>query len=228
MVNCPALEAASLKVESPVWHMGQPEDQVTQTQFLLDRAATGDAQAYGELIARVSGRLLKLTRKMLRKYPKLRRWEQTDDVFQNATIRLDRSLRKVKPDSPRNFFGLATLEIRRALIDLCRHHFGPEGAAGKYQSDIDGDKDGGILRNEPDRHALESLEIWSQSHEAVERLPDDERELMHLVRYGGMKQAEAAAVLGVSVPTIKRRWYRARLRLHAIMDGQVPPIGEPE
>lgn len=211
--------------------MDQSEDQVTQTQFLLDQAAEGDEQAYDDLIAHASDRLLKLTRKMLRKHPNLRRWEQTDDVFQNAAIRLNRSLRKVKPDSARNFFGLATVEIRRTLIDLCRHHFGPEGAAGKYQSDITGssdDEDGGILQNEPDRHDPDSLEIWSQFHEAVESLPDDEREVTHLVWYGGMKQAEVAAVLGVSVPTIKRRWYRARLQLHAIMDGQLPPIGEPE
>lgn len=78
---------------------------------------------------------------MLGKYPNLRRWEQTDDVFQNAAIRLRRSLKKVNPDFPRNFFGLATVDIRRTLIDLCRHHFGPQGAAGKYQSNIKGDED---------------------------------------------------------------------------------------
>ena len=211
--------------------MGPPEDITAQTQALLDLAAKGDEQAYDDLIARASDRLLRLTGKMLRRYPNLRRWEQTDDVFQNAAMRLHRSLRKVKPDSTRNFFGLATVEIRRTLIDLCRHHFGPEGEAGKYQSDIKGnssDEDRGILQNEPDRHDPDSLETWSQFHEAVEKLPNDEREVTHLVWYGGMKQAEVASVLGVSVATIKRRWYRARLQLHTIMDGQLPPIGESE
>lgn len=208
--------------------MDQSEDQVAQTQFLLDQAVQGDEQAYDDLLNRASDRLLKLTRKMLRRYPNLHRWEQTDDVFQNAAIRLHRSLRKVKPDSVRNFYGLATVEIRRTLIDLCRHHFGPEGAAGRYQSDIKGDEDRGILQNESDRNDRDSLEVWSQFHEAVEELPDEEREVMHLVWYGGMKQAEVAAVLGVSVPTIKRRWYRARIELHTIMDGQLPPIGEAE
>jgi len=206
-------------------------EHVAQTQFLLNQAAEGDEQAYDNLLARASDRLMKLTRKMLRRYPNLRRWEQTDDVFQNAAIRLHRSLRKVRPESARNFFGLATVEIRRTLIDLCRHHFGPEGAAGKYQSDIKGkigDEHRGILQNEPDRHDPVSLEIWSQFHEAVGKLPDNEREVTHLVWYGGMQQSEVAAVLGVSVPTIKRRWYCARLQLHTIMDGQLPPIGEPE
>jgi RNA polymerase sigma-70 factor (ECF subfamily) len=208
--------------------MGPSQDNTTQTQFLLDLAARGDEQAYDELIDRASDRLLRLTRRMLRKYPHLQRWEETDDVFQNAAIRLHRSLRKAKPDSGRRFFGLATVEIRRALIDLIRHHFGPEGAAGKYQSDIKGSSKGGLLRNEPDRQEdAESLEAWSRFHETVEKLPDEEREVMHLVWYGGMKQAEVASVLGVSVPTVKRRWYRARLQLHTIMGGQIPPTGEP-
>jgi RNA polymerase sigma-70 factor (ECF subfamily) len=209
--------------------MDQREEQVAQTQFLLIQAANGDERAYDDLIARASDRLLMLTRKMLRRYTNLRRWEQTDDVFQDAAIRLHRSLKKVKPDSPRTFYGLATVEIRRTLIDLCRHHFGPEGTAGKYQSDIKGDDENrSILQNEPDRDDPVSLETWSHFHEAVERLPDEEREVAHLVWYGGMKQAEAAAVLGVSVPTIKRRWYRARLQLHSIMDGQLPPSEEAE
>lgn len=227
MIDWLTVDTTRLSVESQVEHMDQPEDQVAQPQFLLNQAAKGDEQAYDDLIARASNRLLRLTRKMLRRYPSLHRWEQTDDVFQNAAIRLHRSLRKVKPDSARNFYGLATVEIRRTLIDLCRHHFGPEGAAGKYQSDIKGNnEDRGILQNEPDRSDPVSLEIWSQFHEAVEKLPDEEREITHLVWYGGMKQVEVAAVLGVSVPTIKRRWYRARLQLHTIMDGQLPPIGE--
>jgi len=218
--------------ERPVGHMGPSERDLTQTQILLNLAAKGDERAYEDLVARVSERLVRLTRKMLRNYPHLRRWEQTDDVFQNAAIRLHRSLKKVQPDSVRAFFGLAAVEIRRTLIDLIRHHFGPEGAAGKYESDVNRaseDRSRGILHNEPDQHDdPHSLEAWSRFHEAVERLPDDEREVMHLIWYGGMKQAEAASLLGVSVPTVKRRWYRARLQLHTILGGQFPPNGEAE
>ncbi len=166
---------------------------------------------------------------MLRGYPQLQRWEQTDDVLQNVAIRLHRSLKKLQPDSPRAFFGLATVEIRRTLIDLCRHHFGPHGAAGKYQSDIQGksnEQERGIIKNEPNHDDPASLEAWSRFHEAVEQLPAEEREIVHLTWYGGLAQAEIASVLDVSVPTVKRRWYRARLQLHAIMDGQVPPVEE--
>ena len=128
--------------------------------------------------------------------------------------------------------GLATLEIRRTLIDLLRHHFGPEGGAANYQSDFQaGPYEGhhGALQNEPDRgDAAESLETWTRFHEAVESLAEDEREVMHLGWYAGMKQAEMAAVLVVSVSTVKRRWYRARLHLRAAMAGQMPSAAESE
>ncbi|MCH7988216.1 MAG: sigma-70 family RNA polymerase sigma factor [Planctomycetes bacterium] len=209
--------------------MGQTEGDNTQLQVLLDLAASGDDEAYGELIARASDRLLKLTRKMLRNYPHLRRWEQTDDVFQNATIRLYRSLQNLKPDSVRSFMGLATLEIRRSLIDLIRHHFGPEGAAGKHHSDVAGDSsgDGSIIKNIPaPTGEPDSLQSWALFHETVDQLPEQEREVFQLVWYGGLQQGEAASLLEVSVPTVQRRLYRGRRIIVAALQGEQPPVEE--
>jgi len=209
--------------------MRQSEGNTTQLEVLLDLAASGDDEIYGELIVRSSDRLLKLTRKMLRNYPHLRRWEQTDDVFQNAAIRLYRSLQNLRPDSVRSFMGLATLEIRRSLIDLIRHHFGPEGAAGKHHSDVAGtsDADGNIVKNistpvgEPD-----SLQSWTLFHETVDQLPEEEREVLHLVWYGGLQQAEVASLLDVSVPTVQRRLYRGRRIIVAALRGEKPLVEE--
>ncbi len=205
--------------------MRQAAGNTTQLQALLDLAAEGDDRAYGELIARASDRLLKLTSRMLRNYPHLRRWEQTDDVFQNAALRLYRSLQNLQPDSMRGFLGLATLEIRRELIDLIRHHFGPHGAAGKHHSDGGSSNDGGVIQNTPAASGEpDSLEAWSQFHETVDKLPDDEREGFQLVWYGGLQQQEIAALLSVSVPTVQRRLYRARRIIGA--ETQRPPSQE--
>jgi RNA polymerase sigma factor (sigma-70 family) len=208
--------------------MGQTEGDNTQLQALLGLAASGDDDAYGELIVRSSDRLLQLTRKMLRNYPHLRRWEQTDDVFQNATIRLYRSLQNLTPDSVRSFMGLATLEIRRSLIDLIRHHFGPEGAAGKHHSDMaGGPSDGGIINNIPTPTGEpDSLQSWALFHETVDQLPEEEREVFQLVWYGGLQQSEIASLLEVSVPTVQRRLYKARRFIVAAMHGERPPVEE--
>jgi RNA polymerase sigma factor (sigma-70 family) len=53
-------------------------------------------------------------------------------------------------------------------------------------------------------------------------LPVREREAFGLFWYHGLSQAEAAAVLNVSVPTVKRWWLSARLRLKAALKGQRP------
>ncbi len=205
----------------------EPTDgNTTQLQSILDSASRGDDSAYDELIARASGRLHTLTKKMLKNYPHLRRWEQTDDVFQNAVLRLHRSLSEVKPDSVHGFFGLAATQIRRTLIDLARHHFGPEGQHAKHHTDGDGiaaDEQGGVLLDAPDRtNEPETLEAWARFHQAVERLPAAERETFELVWYGNMAQKEIAALLGISVPTVKRRWRIARLRLAEALEENTP------
>jgi RNA polymerase sigma factor (sigma-70 family) len=191
--------------------------QTTEMQQLLDGWAAGDVAARDRLLDRAGQRLVALTRRMLRGYPHLRRWEQTDDVFQSAVLRLYRSLGDVRPDSIAQFFGLAATQIRRTLIDLARHHFGPEGAAARHQSDVgareklNGSRDSSPVRaDEPP----ETLDAWARFHEAVEALPRDEREAFSVIWYGEATQKEAAELLGVTERTVLRRLVRARLLLH--------------
>ena len=81
--------------------------------------------ARDELFGIACDRLTVLTRKMLHGgYERLRQWEQTEDVAQNAKLRLLRTLEQIVPGSVREFYGLASLHIRRELVDLCRRHFG--------------------------------------------------------------------------------------------------------
>ena len=190
----------------------------SQLQKLLEEAAAGDSRAYAELIDRTGERLVRLCRKMLKNYPHLRRWEQTDDVFQNAVLRLYQSLDHVRPNTVRDFYGLACLQIRRTLIDLARHHFGPRGDAAHHQSDV---AEHGTRPMVP-----ENLEGWASFHEAIDLLPASEREVFSLIWYGGVTQAEAAKILGVSDRTVLRRMHRARMLIHRSMQGQHPSKDE--
>ncbi len=199
------------------------EGSTTQIQALLDLAAEGKQDAYDDLIALASERLLRLTRKMLRCYPHLRRWEQTDDIFQNAAIRLHRSLAEVKPDSVRAFFGLAATQIRRSLIDLCRHHFGPQGHAAKHETQQMGAANGDPIQDQPDSSdPQEAMASWATFHQSVEDLPADQREVFQIVWYGGLDQKQAAQLLGISISTVQRRWYSACHRIEQFMGGQSP------
>jgi RNA polymerase sigma factor (sigma-70 family) len=191
--------------------------ETTQFQLLLDRWAAGDVAARDRLLERAGHRLLSLTRRMLRGYPHLQRWEQTDDVFQSAVLRLYRSLGDVRPASIGQFFALAATQIRRTLIDLARHHFGPEGAAARHQSSVAGQERSDARGDAGPSHAdepPETLDAWARFHEAVESLPRDERDVFSLIWYGEANQREAAELLGVTERTILRRLVRARLLLH--------------
>ena len=108
------------------------------TSHLLDRLRAGDDQARGSLITHASQRLQNLATRMLKDFPSVARWEQTDDVFQNALLRLWHALRDTPPETEQHFFNLAAAVIRRELIDLSRRYRGPEGIGANHATDAGG------------------------------------------------------------------------------------------
>ena len=206
--------------------MPESENQTTLVQGWIDRLRAGDPSARDALLACAIDRLERLTRKMLKGFPGVHRWEQTDDVLQNAILRLSRALRDVTPPSSRDFFRLAAVQIRRELIDLARHHSGPQGLGANLISNLGGDASASL---NPADHAdvtydPSRLAEWTEFHRQVEALSDAEREVVDLLFYQGLQQAEAAAVLGVSERTVKRRWQSARLALHEALGGRLPGV----
>jgi RNA polymerase sigma-70 factor (ECF subfamily) len=202
------------------------DDVSTVIQVWLDRLQAGDDSAREALIASASDRLTRLARKMLKEYPGVRRWEQSDDVAQNALIRLDRALRAVAPPTARDFFRLAAAQVRRELIDLARHYQGPRGPGAHHatRAGRGGSADGAAMAAEsPDTtHDPSRLAAWAEFHAAVAALGEADRELFDLLWYQGLTQAEAAALLGVTERTVNSRWLAARVRLGDTLGGQFP------
>jgi RNA polymerase sigma-70 factor (ECF subfamily) len=201
--------------------MADRRDRDAELQTILDRLAADDEKAVDDLITHSNDRLQRLARKMLGQNPRVRRWHSTGDVLQNAMMRLMRSVKEVKPATVKAYVGLAATQIRRELIDLARHEFGPEGAGANHASDprVAG-QDGKNLpaaENAADPHTGPQTQAqWQEFHEQVQRLPEEEREVFDLLFYQGLTQEVAAKHLGVSVPTVKRRWREARLKLHEV------------
>ena len=113
--------------------MSKPS-QTAIIEGLVGRLKAGDDQARAELINSGCERLTRLTRQMLKGYGRVKRWEQTDDVVQNSLMRLYRSLSDVQPASAADFYRLAALNIRRELLDLAKHYYGPRGLGANYAS----------------------------------------------------------------------------------------------
>jgi RNA polymerase sigma-70 factor (ECF subfamily) len=193
----------------------------SQLQVWINRMNAGEALARDELINRACERLRRLTRKMFHDFGRLKPWEEPEDVLQNAVLRLLRALQVAPPASVGEFFRLAAVQIRRELIDLARHYYGPEGPGPRQATPVEQDGSGSTppppfdkpcSTNEPSR-----LAMWSEFHAQVEALPQDERDVFYLLWYQGLTQAEAAAVLDISLRTVRRRWLAARVGLGAAL-----------
>lgn len=197
-----------------------------ELQHCIDRLRAGDERARDELLNHAAGRLMALTRRMSKDFRRLNRWEQTEDVCQNASVRLWNALKMSNPQTVREFYRLAALQIRRELIDLVRRHFGPEGMGANHASNQEDDPSGSTPPQAYDRldSTLEPgrLAAWAEFHQRIDDLPDDAREAFDLLWYQGLTQAEAADLLGISEPTVKRRWRAARVWLCQVFEGEPP------
>ena len=204
--------------------MSDSSDPSARIQQCIERLNAGDEFARGELLNLACERLTRLTRSMLRDFPGVARWEQTDDIFQNASLRLFQMLNDVEIENPRHFFRLAALQIRRELIDLARRYQGPLGLGAKHQTQQrQADDDDGRTPQAYERaevtHDPRRVAEWQDFHTRVEQLPEDEREVFDLLWYHELSQEQAAELLDVSVRTVRRRWRSARLSLHDALMG---------
>jgi RNA polymerase sigma factor (sigma-70 family) len=172
-----------------------------------ERRGAGDNAAKNELLRYAYERLRGLARKMLRQgFPRLKNWEETDDVLQNAALRLDRALRVVPVASTAEFFRLAATAIGRELMDLARHYQPGRAAAVGSASPLAESSSGPPSAADPSDSTYEPsrLEAWTEFHKQVEALPEEEREVFDLIWYEGLEQSEAASFLGVPRATIQR------------------------
>jgi RNA polymerase sigma factor (sigma-70 family) len=193
----------------------------TELHDLVDRIQAGDRQAADVLIHRSAERLENLARKMLRDFPAVRRWEETGDVLQNALGRLLRTLRDVTPDSMAGFFRLAAQSVRRELLDMARHYTGPWSQGANHESLPDGPQPVMLYWAESPAE-VRNLERWAAFHEAVERLPEQDRDLIELGFYEGLARDEMARILGVDERTVRRWWNRVTRRLAEVLGDEIP------
>ena len=184
-------------------------------QRYLDELA-GDAPAepvIRALLDRAVRRLLQLCAALLyRSYPRLTRPPlnlQADEMLSAVVERLLKALREARPTTVRQFFALASQHMRWELNDMARR-LDKEPAAAELRDGLvpaPSSSDSGLT---PD-----GLRMF----EAIDNLPESEREAFDLVRIQGMSQAEAAQVLGISAMTVNRRLNKSvRLLTAALAD----------
>ena len=200
------------------------EEQTTLAVQRYLNALSGDDPAepiVRALLDRSVHRLQVLCANLLyRGYPRLMQPPvnlKPDELLGAVVARLLKALRAARPETVREFFALANQHMRWELNDLARR-LDNQPAVGELYEGIALSTPSSVSRLSPD--GLRMLQ-------AIEDLPDEEREAFDLVRIQGMTQVEAAEVLGVSKKTVQRRLDRALLILSEALDDLRPDRESP-
>ncbi len=163
------------------------------------------------LLERSAARLQGLCMTMLvRQYPRLMRPPvnlQAEEMLGAIVERLLKALRSVRPETPRQFFALANQHMRWELNDLARRLDQQAQAQHLHADAVPFPETSGSTLSP---NAIRMLE-------AIEDLPEEEREVFDLIRIQGMTQSETADLLQVSTKTVQRRLNRGLLSLSKLL-----------
>src|SRR5262249_17225615 len=155
----------------------------------MKRMHDGDLSAREELLTAARRRLEALARAMLRRFPNVRRWAESDDVYQGASIRLCRCVEKLGVNLTKDFYRLEREEMGRELVGLARHFASSKGPQALLEASFgrssDDDSDAVALEQVASVQEPGDLDQWASFHEAVGQLPSDEREAFGLIYYHG-------------------------------------------
>lgn len=181
--------------------------------FWVTELQAGRPNAAEPTFKKIAAKVEGFARASFAKFPRVGRFVELDDVIQNSLIRLLAAFREVRPTSRRHFYALANELIRRELLDLAKHFYGPRGAgtnlAGVGVGEADGEVSPAAAAPAADLDRLAAL------HQAVEKLPVEEREAWGLTYYHGWSQGQIADLFGVSVRTVQRWLESATEKLKA-------------
>lgn len=182
-----------------------------RTTGLLSAARRGDRDAFDREYAGVYEQLRQIARHRLRQN---RPGEtlNTTSLVHEAYLRLA-GPEPVRPEDRAHFLALASRAMRFVLVDHARAQGVQKRGGGQPDLSLDQIQ---VAGNEPWTVNLDLLAL----DQALERLRGFSERQAQLVEYrffGGLTFEEIAEVMGVSIPTAKRDWTRARTWLYACM-----------
>ena len=126
--------------------------------------------------------------------------------------RLLKAMREARPETVRQFFALVNRHMRWELNDLARRLDEQHSAAPLDEGGLPAPASTASGLSPEGRRILE----------AIDHLPEDEREVFGLVRIQGLTYAEAADLLDVSPKTVQRRLNRGLVLLAEQLDDLRP------
>jgi RNA polymerase sigma-70 factor (ECF subfamily) len=177
--------------------------QLGEDERLLVRIGDGDHDAFEVLYRRYARTVLALAQRRLGDAGR------AEEALQEAFVSVWRSASTYRPERGAATAWLYTV-ARNAIADRGRRRQEPPAEPSDQPS-----ADAG-----PDEHAEHEWLRW-QVHSALEKLSENERELIVLAYWGGLSQSEIAERLDIPLGTVKTRTRTALSRLATLLDEEL-------
>jgi RNA polymerase sigma-70 factor (ECF subfamily) len=142
---------------------------------------------------------------------------QPEELLGAVVERLLKAMRSTRPRNVRQFFALVNQHMRWELNDLARRLDQQPTTVELHEEIVPARASSDSLLTADGRRMLE----------AMDNLPEEEREAFGLVRIQGLTHAETAQVLEVSPKTVQRRLNRALVLLTAKLGDLYPGEEDP-
>ena len=177
------------------------------TQLLLD-ARAGEPDSFDRLFSHLYAALRQIARQRLRRHGAGRTMGTTALVHESYLRLVDQS--RAGLQDRKHFYAVASRAMHSILVDYARERSAQKRGGGAPDVPLD------AVQVAADDRAVDVLELA----DALERLAAFDRRLSDIVQYrffGGLTFEEIADTTGLSVPTVKRDWARARAWLYRAM-----------
>ncbi len=177
-------------------------DEIGEVSRLLERARLGDESAHTEFAQAVDGELRRLARRFMRQ-------ERLDHTLQPTALVHEAYLRLFPGRQPdwsdgSHFLRYAARAMRQILVDHAR---------GRNRNKRGGDRnrvplDSGVAFESDQQPGI--LLALDEALTRLEKLDPRQADIVELLYFSGMTQAEAAKALDISPRTVNREWRLAR------------------
>lgn len=185
--------------------------------YWVTELQAGRPNAAEPIFRKILAKVRLFTGAMLKKFPRVERFVEVDDVVQASLIRLLAAFREIRPTNRRHFYALTNELIRRELLDLVKHFYGPRGQGVHEGGVAIGEGEGEFTPSDP--IVADELHRITEFHEAMAELPAEEREVIGLTYYHDWSQDEIADLFQVSTRTVQRRLESAMAKLKERVGG---------
>jgi RNA polymerase sigma-70 factor, ECF subfamily len=198
-------------------HMSAKAQEVALDRVLIDRFRSGDSAAFEEMVSRHWDRIYGMVHQLLRNQ------QDAEEVTQDAFIRAHRGLANFRGDSSFStwLYQIATNLARNRYWYWWRRK---RDRTVSFDQPVGDDNDTPLSEvfvgeSESPEDVTVTQELVDRIAVGMEKLSAKHREILILRNVKNLSYEEIAAILGISVGTVKSRIARARDSLREVIGG---------